>query len=165
MFGLINSTNVPLSADTPATKAATAGLYAVAETNDIPVDRCIVALKPTYFAGVLSALDANVYGGSEAIRLGVIPGLYGFKGFVCAPNLPEGVNGAIICDTAVGVASRYLFPGTEGAYPQAWAATDEDGFTLGYRRFMDLATGSNKFAADCLFGAKILQADKIVRLV
>lgn len=84
---------------------------------------------------------------------------------MCTSNLPEGTVGAIICDTAVGVASRYLFPGTEGAYPQAWSATDEDGFTLGYRRFMDLATGSNKFAADVLFGAKILQPSKIVRLV
>lgn len=106
-----------------------------------------------------------MYGGSEAIRLGLIPGLYGFKGFVCTSNLPTGTNGAIIAADAIGVASRYLYPGTEGAYPEAWAATDEDGFTIGYRRFMDLCSGSNKFAADCLFGAKILQADKIVRLV
>ncbi len=165
VFGLINATNVTLSADTPATKAAVAGLYAIAEQNDIPVDRAVVALGPTQFATVLGQLDANVYGGSEAIRLGVIPGLYGFKGFVCTSNLPEGTNGAIICDSAVGVASRYLFPGTEGAYPEAWSATDEDGFTIGYRRFMDLATGSNKFAADVLFGAKLLQPSKIVRLV
>ena len=75
------------------------------------------------------------------------------------------MNPAIICDTAVGVASRYLFPGTDGAYPQAWAATDDSGFTIGYRRFMDLGAGSNKFAADVLFGAKLLQPNKIVRLV
>lgn len=165
VFGLINATNVELSAATPTSKATVAGLYAIAEDNDIPVDQCVVALKPTQFAGVLSCLDYTVYGSDEAIRNGVIPGLYGFKGFVCAPNLPEGVNGAVICDTAVGVASRYLFPGTEGAYPQAWAATDDSGFTIGYRRFMDLAMGSNKFAADCLFGAKLLQPSKIVRLV
>lgn len=165
VFGLINATNVTLSADTPATKAAVAGLYAIAEQNDIPVDRAVVALGPTQFATVLGQLDANVYGGSEAIRLGIIPGLYGFKGFVCTSNLPEGTNGAIICDSAVGVASRYLYPGTEGAYPEAWSATDEDGFTIGYRRFMDLCTGTNKFAADVLFGAKILQPSKIVRLV
>ena len=79
--------------------------------------------------------------------------------------MPSGTVGAIICDTAIGVASRYLYPGTEGAYPQAWSATDEDGFTIGFRRFMSLDTGTNKFAADCLFGAKLLQADKIVRLV
>ena len=67
VFGLINSTNVELSANTPTSKAACAGLYAIAENNDIPVDQCIVALKPTQFAGVLSALDYNVYGNTEAI--------------------------------------------------------------------------------------------------
>lgn len=165
VFGLVNATNVTLSADMPSTKATVAGLYAVAETNDIPVDRAVVALAPTQFATVLGMLDANVYGGSEAIRLGLIPGLYGFKGFVCTSNLPEGTVGAVIADSAIGVASRWLAPGTEGAYPEVWSATDEDGFTIGYRRFMDLCTGSNKFAADVLFGAKILQPSKIVRLV
>ena len=165
VFGLINATNVTQTATTPTTKQTVAGLYAIAEQNDIPVDRCVVALAPTQFSAVLGMLDANVYGGSEAVRLGVIPGLYGFKGFVCTSNLPEGTQGAVICDSAIGVASRYLAPGTEGAYPEAWEATDEDGFTLGFRRFMDLNTGSNKFAGDVLFGAKILQSTKIVRLV
>ena len=165
VFGLINSTNVTQTAATPTTKQTVAGLYGIAEGADIPVDRAVVALAPSKFANVLSLLDSNVYGGSEAVRLGMIPGLYGFKGFVCTSNLPSGTDGAIICDSAIGVASRYLAPGTEGAYPEAWAATDEDGFTIGYRRFMDLGTGSNKFAADVLLGAKILQASKIVRLV
>lgn len=166
VFGLINSTNCPLSADTNlSSKTVVAQLGTIADTNDIPVDGAIVALKPQYFYGVLGQLDSYVYGSPDAIRYGVVPELFGFKGFVCAPNLPEGVNGAIICETAVGVASRYLFPGTEGAYPEAWAATDESGFTIGYRRFMDLSTGSNKFAADCLFGAKVLQPQKVVRLV
>ena len=47
VFGLINDTNVPLSADTPTSKATVAGLYAIAEDNDIPVDQCVVAMKPT----------------------------------------------------------------------------------------------------------------------
>jgi hypothetical protein len=67
VFGLINATNVSLSADTPTTKATVAGLYAIAEDNDIPVDQCIVAMKPTQFAGVLSALDYTVYGSTDAI--------------------------------------------------------------------------------------------------
>lgn len=157
--------SVELSANTPTTKATVAGLYAIAEQNDIPVDSAVVVLAPTQFANVLSMLDANVYGGSEAVRLGMIPGLYGFKGFICSSNLPSGVNGAVIADTAIGIASRYVYPGTEGAYPEAWSATTEDGLTIGYRRFMDLCTGTNKFAADVLFGTKILQPAKIVKLV
>lgn len=166
VFGLINATNCPLSADTNlSSKTVIAQLGTTASDNDIPVDGAIVALKPQYFYGVCGQLDSCIYGSPDAIRFGVIPELFGFKGFVCAPNLPEGVNGAIICETAVGIASRYLAPGTEGAYPEVWTATDESGFTIGYRRFMDLGTGSNKFAADVLFGAKVLQPSKIVRLV
>lgn len=164
VFGLINATNVQLSADAPTTKAMVAGLYAIAEENDIPFDRCIVALKPTLFAGVLSALDYSVYGNIDAVANGVIPSLYGARGFVCAPNLTD-CDGAIICDSAIGIASRYLAPGTEGAYPQAWSATDESGFTLSYRRFMDLARGVNLMACDAIFGAKLVQPSKIVRLV
>lgn len=166
VFGLINSTNCPLSADTNlSSKSVIAQLGTIASDNDIPVDAAIVALKPQYFYGVLGQLDSYVYGSPDAIRYGVVPGLFGFKGFVCAPNLPEGVNGAILCETSLGIAARYLAPGTEGAYPEAWSATDDSGFTIGYRRFMDLNAGTNKFAADCLFGAKVLQPSKVVRLV
>lgn len=124
-------------------------------------------MTPANFAAVLSQLDSNVFGGNEAIRYGYVPNLYGFAGFVCAPNIPASLSadGAIIAQDAIGIASRYLYPGTEGAYPEAWSATTEDGFTIGYRRFMDLCRGVNKFAADVLVGAKILQPSKIVRLV
>ena len=51
VFGLINATNVTLSADTQlSTKSLIANLYAVAENNDIPASNSIVALKPTYFS-------------------------------------------------------------------------------------------------------------------
>lgn len=53
VFGLINETNCPLSADAPTSKATIAGLYAVAEENDIPVDNAVVVLAPTQFAKVL----------------------------------------------------------------------------------------------------------------
>lgn len=166
VFGLFNSANVALTADAPTSKAETALLGKVAAENDIPVDRSVIVLNPETFYTILPLVaDYSVYGGREGVVDGVIPGLYGFKGFVCAPNLPEGVKGAIVYDQAVGMASRYLYPGTEGAYPETWSVTTEEGFTVGFRRFMDLCRGANKVAGDVLFGAKILQADKIVRLV
>lgn len=124
----------------------------------------MVALAPTQFAKVLEQLDYSVVGNSDSVVTGIIPQLYGFKGFVCTSNLPSGTVGAIIASDAIGLASRYLAP-TEG-YSQAWAATDEEnGFTLGYRTYTDLATGTGKYSANCLFGAKVLQPNKIVRLV
>ena len=38
-----------------------------------------LALSGEYFYSLLAGLDANVYGGTEAIRGGVIPGLFGFR--------------------------------------------------------------------------------------
>lgn len=165
VFGMLSSDEITLTADVTLTsKTAIANLYATAADNDIPVDRAVVVLTPANFAAVLSQLDSNVFGGDEAIRYGYVPNLYGFAGFMSAPNLPAGVDGFIIAQDAIGIASRYVYPGTENAYPEVWTATTDDGFTIGYRRFMDLCNGVNRFAADVLFGAKILQADKIVKL-
>jgi hypothetical protein len=121
VFGLLNGAEVTLTSTFANTaKSAVADLYKVAADADIPVDRCVVVLNPTEYAKVLSYLDSNVFGGYDAIRYGYIPNLYGFKGFVCSTFLPEGVKGAIIMDSAIGIASRYLAPATPGAYPEAW---------------------------------------------
>ena len=166
VFGLINSTNVTKSETFDATsKNIVANLVAVAETNDIPVDRCIVALNPVQFAKVLGLLDYNTVGTSDYIMTGVVKNIFGFKAIVKTSNLPDAAKGAIILDEAMGVASKYLAPATADAYPEAYALRDESGFTLGARRFMDLAKGYDIFAMDCLFGAKLIQADKVIRLV
>ena len=165
VFGLINDTNCPLSATLDVTsKTAVANLYKIATDNDIPVGDAVVVLGPADYAKVLSYLDSNVYGGSEAIREGRIPGLYGFRSFVCSTFLNEGVKGAIVSRDAIGLASRYLEP-MEGAYPDAWRASDGDIATVGFRHFSNLCTGRRYLACEALFGAKVLQKNKIVRLV
>lgn len=166
VFGLITAATCPVSAEVNlSAKAVIADLYKTAAEADMAVDRCIVVLGPAEFAKVLGQLDANIYGGTEAIRLGMIPGLYGFKGFVCSTYLPDGVKGAIIQDSAIGIACRYLAPATPGAYPEAWEVNTDDGFVLGARRFMDLGKGFDMFAMDALFGAKVILPNKVVRLV
>ena len=165
VFGLINETNCPLSATLDvSSKTAVANLYKIATDNDIPVGDAVVVLGPVDYAKVLSYLDSNVYGGSEAIREGRIPGLYGFRSFVCSTFLPEGVKGAIVSRDAIGLASRYLEP-MEGAYPDAWRASDGDIATIGFRHFANLCTGRRYLACEALFGAKVLQKNKIIRLV
>lgn len=166
VFGLINATNVSKSETFDATsKNIVANLVAVAESNDIPVDRCIVALNPVQFAKVLGLLDYSTVGTSDYIMTGVVRNIFGFKGIVKTSNLPDDAKGAIILDEAMGVASKYLAPATADAYPEAYALRDESGFTLGARRFMDLNKGYDIFAMDCLFGAKLLQPTKVIRLV
>jgi hypothetical protein len=166
IFNEINSTNVvqeeSFSTDD---KQTIASLYAIADKYDIPVDKAIVVLNPENYAKVLALVDYSTIGTGDYIETGVINGLFGFKGFVCSSNLPDGTDGAIIFDEAVGVASKYLAPMTANAYPEAWSATDDNGFTIGFRRFMDLKSGKDNFACDCLFGVKLLQPTRIVRLV
>ena len=164
-MGLFNTTNVTLSATLDVTsKTTVANLYKIAADNDIPVDRAVVILGPTDFAKVLSMVDYNLIGSGDYIKTGVINSLFGYKAFICSTFLPSGVKGVIALDTSLGICSKYLAPMTPGAYPEAWSATDENGFTIGFRRFMNLNTGADMFACDALFGCKLLQKDKCVLL-
>ena len=164
-MGLFNTTNVTLTATLDvSSKTAVASLYKTAADNDIPVDRAVVILGPTDFAKVLAMVDYNMIGSGDYIKTGVVENLFGFKAFVCSTFLPSGVKGVIALDSALGICSKYLSPMTAGAYPEAWSATDENGFTIGFRRFMNLNTGADIFACDALFGCKLLQKDRCVLL-
>ena len=170
VFGLLNDTNVTNvhtlgtgKADT-LKKDTVAGLYAVAADKDISVGDAVLCLNPLRFSQLLAILDSSTYGGPEAIRRGVVPGLYGFKSVICSNKLPAGTVGAIIGLGTIAVVNRYNAPGIAGAYPMVERKTDENGFTIGFRYGMDLAKGYNYLACDALVGAKVLDKEKIVLL-
>lgn len=146
-------------------KTATANLYAIADTNGIDPRDAVVVLPPAKFAGILSQLDANVYGGMDAIREGLIPNLYGFYGVFSSNQLPEGVGGAIIHKEAIGVASRYLAPEASAYSEVGQMKDDKSGFTIGFRRFALPDTGRRYLAGEALFGKALLQPTKIVKLI
>lgn len=155
-----------LSADvTLTTKSAFADLVGTVYTNNLYIDDAVLMLNPTAFSKLLGTLDAYVYGGPEAIRGGRVPGLYGFKSVVCAPGLPEGVEGYIVDANSVGVAARYVQPQT-GAYPAAWQTSDPNsGFPIGFRAFQNLCTGARNLAGEVLFGAKVIRPKGVIKLV
>ena len=161
---MFNDTNITLSATLDVTsKEAIASLVKTAADNDINPTDAIVILGSADFYKVLSKLDSNVYGGTEAIRDGYISGLYGFYGFVQSTFLPAGVKGVIVSRDAVGLASRYLEPMAD-TYTDTWRATDGDMAIIGVRVFGQKCSGMRYVASECLFGCKILQKDKIVLL-
>lgn len=167
VFGMLNSTNISAEANINlGTKAGTTNLYKVAADNGLDVADSIVVLNPTQFAALLPHVDFMQYGGTEAIRYGYVPGYAGFKSVVCSTYLPDGVDGVIINRNTVGLASRYLAP-LAGAYPQTWKATDPNsGFTIGFRLFADLKTGTRYLAGEALVGASIFYGgSKAVRLI
>ena len=161
---MFNDSNITLSATLDVTsKEAIASLVKTAADNDINPADAIVILGSADFYKVLSKLDSNVYGGTEAIRDGYISGLYGFYGFVQSTFLPAGVKGVIVSRDAVGLASRYLEPMAD-AYTDTWRATDGDMAIIGTRVFCKACSGMRYVASECLFGCKILLPNKIVLL-
>lgn len=169
VFGLLNATNITASVNFDVgTKAEPTAhkLYSIAAEHGLDVEDSIVVLDPENFADLLGILDVYMYGGTEGVRYGYVPGLFGFKSVVCSTNLPDGVNGVIINRNTVGIASRYNAP-LPGAYPVTFKATDPDsGFSLGFRIFADLKSGYRYLAADALVGARVLYSgEKAVRLI
>lgn len=171
--GLINKTNCEnesvITAANFGTKSNVADLYAVADSEGLDPRECVMLLKPAAFAKLLGTLDANVYGGTEAVRDGLIPGLFGFKAVVSCNSLStdsgEKLNGAIVHEESIGIAGRYLRP-DEAAYSETGAKTDEKtGLTIGFRRFADPKTGYRYIAGELLYGDALLQPTKVVRLV
>ena len=161
---MFNDSNITLSATLDVTsKEAIASLVKTAADNDINPADAIVILGSADFYKVLSKLDSNVYGGTEAIRDGYISGLYGFYGFVQSTFLPAGVKGVIVSRDAVGLASRYLEPMAD-TYTDTWRATDGDMAIIGVRVFGQKCSGMRYIASECLFGCKILLPNKIVLL-
>lgn len=165
VFGtVLDDVSITKTASTPTTKKGFAGLFSEAATQGLNPYDCVLALNAPTFASLLGELDSYVYGGPEAVRDGVIPGLYGFRGVVVAPTLPTGVNGFIIQWNSLGVASRWNKPAIDG-YDAAWAAVDDKtGMPIGFRVFEHLCKGAAMFSGEILFGAKLVQPEGIVKI-
>lgn len=151
-------------------KDLVAQLTSTAETYDINVGEASLILTPTLFANVLSILDANVYGGTEAIRSGRIPGLFGFKSVMSTGQLSktaaEKLNGAIVGGDALGLASRAVVVNSAKSYEEVGSMIDDKtNVAITFRRSVNFATGQNYMAGEILAGSKLLNAGKVVRLV
>ena len=147
------------------TKQTAANLRKVCAENDVDPSTCVIMLSPEYFATLLSTLDANIYGGAEAIKLGIIDGLYGFKAVIENSDLGSNV-GAIVPEDALVVAGRVVPVMSPSVYEEVGQTTDEvSGLVVGVRRHGNPATGANFCTHEALFGAALAQADKVIKLV
>lgn len=149
------------------TKKTVAGFRKACQGVDIPVRDTILALNSVKFAELLAILDANMYGGTEAVRDGIIPNLYGYKAVMELDSLnDDNLVGALIPSGSIAVASRTLDILNPKLYDEIGTATDEaSGLVIQMRRGGDWKTGESVATVECLFGAKLVQPTKIVRLV
>jgi len=167
VIGQLNDTNVTLSASLPdnAQKSNFADLFKAVYDNNLDIDQTVLLLTPTYFAKLLATLgDANVYGGAEGVRNGVIPKVYGFQSICVCPNMTTGWKGALVDKHSLAVCGRYL-PPMDGAYPQVWRAADQNsGLPIGFRYVQNLATGERILNGEVLFGASVIRPEGCVAL-
>ena len=138
------------------------------DAAEINPGECVLMLNAAAYGRVLASLDANLYGGPEAIRNGMIEGLYGFDAVMENDLLlkNEGLIGCIIPRNAIGIAGRVLPVVNPKLYEEVGTVTDEhSGLTMQFRRTGDQATDRSVMTCEALFGAKLLQPTKIVRVV
>lgn len=139
------------------TKATLAGLVKECKGR---VASTVLGLNPANYATALSILDSTAYGGAEAIRQGYIPQLYGFKAVVCLRDLPAGVTGALIPDTAIAVAARATVKDFSG-FIEGDNVMDENGFPITVTRHFSPAKRDEFLNADVLWGAAFVQGAKV----
>ena len=147
-------------------KAGVAKIAAAIEsaTNKLRVKFSTLALSGEYFYSLLGGLDANVYGGREAILNAVIPGLYGFRkvmlvhgldcpGFVCEPS-------------ALAFAARGFRPADDKPYTAVREIKDpETGLSLTLVEYPDGPSGDLSESVTCRIGASVGDPGALVRLV
>ena len=126
----------------------------------------VLVLSPEKFDEALGLFDSSVYGGTEAVRGGVIPNLYGFKAVV-RMELPEYTastpsTAALIPSNAIAVATRAVAVGDESCYSEIGTQSDENGFAVTVMRHGSAATGKGFLNVTALVGATVVDAANIV---
>ena len=126
----------------------------------------VLVLSPEKFDEALGLFDSSVYGGTEAVRGGVIPNLYGFKAVV-RMELPEYTSdtpstAALIPSNAIAVATRAVAVGDESCYSEIGTQADENGFAITVMRHGSAATGKGFLNVTALVGATVVDAANIV---
>ena len=147
-------------------KSGVAKIAAAVEsaTNKLRVKFSTLALSGEYFYNLLSGLDANVYGGTEAIRGGVIPGLFGFRKVMTLPGLS---TPGFVCEpSCIAFASRGFRPADNKPYNAVREIKDpESGLTLTLVEYPDGPSGDLSESVTTRIGAAVGDSGALVRLV
>lgn len=134
-----------------------------------PMDASLV-LAEDHYTSLLkqTQLTAQMYGGTEAIRGGQVPSLFGFDGVYesnIVPDNGESLAGFACARQALGVGMRYLEPQSMEAIIDAGMATDdESGVTLGVRVIPEPLKGKVHYVVEALWGYKTVDGAALVRI-
>jgi hypothetical protein len=124
----------------------------------------VLALNPVYFSELLGKLDANVYGGRDAIVGGVIPGLLGFRAVIEIPQLA--IPGFVCHPDAIAVAARAHMPASNKPYEAVNAITEpETGLTLTHVEYCSGDDGSLSDSVSALVASGVGNKNSLLRLI
>ena len=126
------------------------------------VNRSVLVLNPEFFSALLGDLDANVYGGRDAIVGGVIPGLFGFKAVI---ELPQIESPGFVCHPdAIAVAGRTIPFLGKAPYEKVQEFVEPaTGFTMTNVVYIDGPTGKGSFSVNALFGREVGINESLLR--
>lgn len=126
--------------------------------------KCVLALNPDFFSALLGDLDAQVYGGREAMLNGAIPGLLGFRSVI---ELPQYAQPGFVCHPdAIAVGSRKVPVADTTPYKEFGSMVEpETGLTMNRVVYTEGATGKTNFSTECWYGFDVGNADALIRLV
>jgi len=124
----------------------------------------VLALNPEFFSALLGTLDANIYGGREAIALGLIPGLLGFRAVIEIPQL--NIPGFVAAPSAICVAGRTIpFLGT-AQYDVVREITEPaTGMTMTEVLYVDGPTGKGSMSINAMYGCQVGMDSALMRLI
>lgn len=136
---------------------------AITDKSLQPEDSVLV-LNPSFYSALLGSLDANVYGGREAIVHGVIPGLLGFASVVEWPGLR--IPGFVASRGALAFASRRIaFISTKPYEMVKDETVPEIGAVLTTVIHVDGDNGNGTISVNGLFGVGPGANDQLIRLI
>jgi len=147
-------------------KSGVAKIAAAVEnsTNKLRVKFATLALSGEYFYALLAGLDANVYGGTEAIRGGVIPGLFGFRKVMLVHGLD--IPGFVCEPSSIAFAARGFRPADDKPYTVVRELKEpESGLSLTLVEYPDGPSGDLSESVTTRIGAAVGDSGALVRLV
>ena len=165
-------TAVFTGADSTFDKDDVKAIGKAADSADWPEGGRSLVIGSDYYWELLG--DANIsqaqdFGGSEAIRQGVIPGLFGFDIYksTLIPGNSENLVGFSCLPDALGFALRYLMPQDEGVLIDARPVTDPNGSgaTIGYREWYDPDKGERVAVLEAVYGYAKANGTALDRMV
>lgn len=141
-----------------------AGIRAAAVKRKMRTARSVLCLNPDFFSALLGDLDANVYGGRDAIVGGTIPGLLGFRA-IC--EIPQYEGPGFLCHpSAIAVAARKVPLADEGPYKLVKEITEpETGLVLTNVVLAYGPDGSLNNSITALYGVDVGDEGALLRLV